>query len=304
MRIYKLLVLLTLGLTLFFCAAAQSDCNSKNKSPADNLNTKNLNMNTKNPAVEPTPQSKSDTIKIIAENAYSNIETPFIYVARNRETYAYLQNMVENLPAAATIDFDKAAVVAAFAGTKNTGGYSAVIKKTAGKITVEVAPPPQDAMTTQALTMPYQIALVPVEGKTALLLNISETWQNAVQTYKVTTGKFEYSGGISGRAVNFEAAGTIGILRSGDYVTLIFNLSGKDAQKERKLIETASGKIKDGKIEILEADAGSFSEGPKPPVKVSGTITGDKMSLNFEPLPPTIADGFQVQGNIEAVRNK
>ncbi|MEJ7700204.1 MAG: hypothetical protein WKF71_11235 [Pyrinomonadaceae bacterium] len=73
-------------------------------------------------------------LKILAEGSYGTVETPFIFVARSAETYAQLQKFVENLPPAPEIDFTRTAVVAAFAGTKNTGGYSVAVKKAADKI--------------------------------------------------------------------------------------------------------------------------------------------------------------------------
>ena len=110
----------------------------------------------------------------------------------------------EDLPPASQFDFNKSAVVAAFAGTKNTGGYSVGIKKSAGKIAVELNAPPKDAMTTQALTTPYKIVLINTEEENDVLLNIAETWQNAAVKYNVTAGEFEYSGGITGRGMKFK----------------------------------------------------------------------------------------------------
>ncbi len=290
------------SLTLFFCVAAQSDCNSKNKPQTNKPNIKNQNMNANLKPDEPiTKPGSGGEIKILAEDSYSKIETPFIFVARTNETYTQMQSLVEKLPPASEINFDKFAVVGAFAGTKNTGGYSVAIKQTAGKISLEVVPPSKDAMTTQALTMPFQVALIPIEKENALSLDIPAEWQNAAQNYKVVSSKFEFSGGITGRSENFSAAGTIKLLSFGENVTLIFDLSG-GAKNARRLTETASGKINDGKIGIAWLDAGSFSENPKPPLKISGTLAGKNLNLDFEPLPSNIADGFQVRGKIEAVK--
>ena len=90
----------------------------------------------------------------------------------------------------------------------------------------------------------------------------------------------------------------------GDLATLKFNLAGTNAEKNMRLTETASGTAKNGAIDLARLDAGSFSEGPKPPLKVSGTISGDKLSLNFEPLPTNIRDGFAVRGKLEANAGK
>lgn len=305
MKNYKVLVSTALSLTLFFCVAAQSECKSeKNKEQVNKKTDMNKNVSDKKMPDETVLKSDNGELKIIAEGSYSKPEKPFIFVARSPETYAQLQNLAENLPLATEIDFGKATVVAAFAGTKNTGGYSVKINKMAGKIAVDVAAPPKDAMTTQALTTPFQVALIPIEEGNTLPLDVSGTLATAIETYKITSGEFEYSGGFAGIQKKFEAEGTIGILSYSDYITLVFNLSGKDAEKARKLIETASGVIKDGKIEVARLDAGSFSENPKPPLKVLGTMENDKLSLIFEPLPTMVADGFQARGKIEAARVK
>lgn len=301
MKNHSFLILTMISLALFFCVAAQSNCQSKNKEVK-----KKTNMNKTTPEKMPdeeVSQPNEANSKTIAEGANSKIETPFVFAARSAETYAQMQNFAENLPPASQFDFNKSAIVAAFAGTKNTGGYSVGIQTSADKITVNLIAPPKDVMTTQALTTPYKVVMIPIEAEDSLSLNLTENWQNADQTYKVSSGEFEYSGGFAGIVKKFEVEGTIKILRSGDDVTLIFNLSGKDAEKARKLNAAASGKIIDGKIDLPRLDAGSFSENPKPPVKVSGTLANNKLSLSFEPLPTNVADGFQVRGKIEANKN-
>ncbi len=296
MKIFKLVLLAVVSFSFIGCVSAQTN---KRKT------TKNSNSKASKPMNNKSNVKATDgKIKVIAEDAYGTIETPFVFVARSKETYAQLQMFVENLPPDSEIDFGKMAVIAAFAGTKNTGGYSISIRQTIDKIVVEVIEPPKDAMTTDALTMPFQVALVPVEEEKSLPLEVSANWKSAVQTYKITSGEFESSGGFAGTLKKFSAEGTIGVLSFGDYATLIFNLSGKGANKNMRLTETASGVMKEGKINLERLDAGSFSEGPKPPLKVSGTLSGGKLSLMFEPLPTKIADGFQASGKIEAVKIK
>jgi len=296
MRIVKLLLIAVISFSFIGCVSAQTN---KRKMTKKSNPKATEPMNSK-----PNDKSTDEKLKAIAEGAYGTIETPFVFVARSKETYAQLQMLVENLPPASEIDFSKMAVIAAFAGTKNTGGYSVSIRQMTDKIMVEVVEPPKDAMTTDALTMPFQVALVPIEEEKSLPFEVSVNWKNAVQTYKITSGEFESSGGFAGMLKKFSAEGTIGVLSFGDYATLIFNLSGKGANKNMRLAETASGVMKEGKINLARLDAGSFSEGPKPPLKVSGTLTGGKLSLIFEPLPTNVADGFQASGKIEASKIK
>jgi len=298
MKTVKLLLLAALGLSLAGCVSAQTDKRRSNRNGKPK-NTKPMN---EKPKAEPT----GDSVKIIAEGIYESLDAPFIFVARSAETYAQLQKFVaQKLPPASEIDFAKSAVVAAFAGTKNTGGYSVSVKKTADKITIGLIEPPKDAMTTDALTTPFAVSLVPIEQEETLPIEVSENWKNSMQTFKVVSGEFESSGGIAGRLKKFNAEGTIGVLSFGDYATLFFNLSGKGADASNmRLTEAASGAMKNEKIELARLDAGSFSSGPKPPLKVCGMLSSDKISLTFEPLPAVAADGFQVGGKIEGVKIK
>ena len=294
----KFLLLLVLSFTLALGCSAQN----KEKPALEKPNEKK--MKTEVTPCEPDSLSLSSEIKTLAGGAYSAIEDTFLFAARSKETYALLKSFAENLPPESEIDFSKSAVIAAFAGEKRTGGYTVEIKKSSGRITIEVKEPPKDAITTDALTYPFQIALVPVEEEKPLDLAVSENWTKAMRIYKVSTGEFESSGGITGRLKRFAAEGTVGVLQMGDFVTLDFNLSSKGTESEMKLNEIASGVIRNGRIDLASLDAGSFSEGPKPPVKVTGTAAADKLELTFEPLPTRVADGFQVSGKLQAVRIK
>ncbi|HSK70194.1 MAG TPA: protease complex subunit PrcB family protein [Pyrinomonadaceae bacterium] len=296
MRHPKFLLLLVLSFTLALGCSAQN----KEKPALEKPNEKK--MKTEVTPCEPDSLSLGGEIKTLAAGAYSVVEDTFLFTARSKETYALLKSFAENLPPESEIDFSKSAVVAAFAGEKRTGGYSVEIKNSSGRITVEVKEPPKDAITTDALTYPFQIALVAVEEENPLDLAVSENWTKAMQTYRVSTGEFEYSGGIAGRGKKFPVEGTIGVLQMGDYVTLGFDLSSVGTKGKMKLSEIASGVMRDGKIELARLDAGSFSENPKPPLKVTGTSTDGRLVLTFEPHPTTVADGFEARGKLEAVK--
>lgn len=298
----KLLKISVLSSVFIFGIAAESDCNSKkqNKNMKAGGNAVQNTINNNEMKDEESKPPAAGEVKVLAEGSYGRAEQPFLFVARDGETYAQLKNMIENLPSASEIDFAKRAVVAAFAGTKNTGGYSVEIKKSGEKISISVNSPPPGAMVTEALTMPYKI--VAVEAGNSLNLDASENWEKTAQTYKVSSGDFEYSGGIAGRRKAFAAEGAIEVYQMGELVTLDFNLAGKGENKAMKLTDTASGILKGDKLELARLDAGSFSEGPKPPLKVSGAISGGKLNLNFEPLPSMVADGFQARGRLEAVK--
>jgi hypothetical protein len=298
MKTFKLFLLALIGFGIIGCASAQTKKGENDEKPG----TKTTKTNGKPMNDKPIDKPASDDIKVLAQGAYSSIEQPFVFAARSKETYVQLQNLVENLPPVLEIDFTRAAVVAAFAGTKNTGGYSVSIKNTGDKFLIETVKPPADTMVTQVITAPFKVALVTLEENNSLNLQLSANWKNATQTYKITSGAFESSGGFAGTRKKFDAEGTISVLNFGDYATLIFNLAGKGAEKTKNLTETASGLLTKEKVELARLDARNFSENPKPPLKVSGTISGGKLSLVLEPVPTTVADGFQLRGKIEAAR--
>ncbi|MGI8495671.1 MAG: protease complex subunit PrcB family protein [Pyrinomonadaceae bacterium] len=299
MKIFALII----PILIIFNSPDCSPARNKKARPDETIN-KNISKTPEKAATEqPIEQSSRDEVKILAESQYSKVETPFIFVARSAETYAQLQNLAENLPPASEIDFTKSAIVAAFAGAKNTGGYSVSIKNAANKISISIVNPPKDAMLAQVLTAPFAVALVSPGENDSLDLNVANEWKNAARNYKITSASFTESGGFAGIQKNFDAEGAIGVWNFGDLATLAFDLAGKGAEKTRKLTTTASGTIKSGKIDLPSLDAGSFAQNPKPPLKVSGTLAGNKLSLVFEPLPTRVADGFQASGKLEAERS-
>ncbi len=300
MKNYKLL--LVLALLIFVTVGAQSDCD---KSKVSNKKQTNKMENSNKPMPEkPVSTPEKNDMKTLAEGSNGKMEQPFIFVARTKETYAKLQTMTENLPSVSEIDFKKSAVVAAFAGTKNTGGFSVTFDKIGDEISIKILSPPEGAMVTEALTMPYKVALVPVEEEEALTLNLSENWKNAAQTYKISSGEMSVSGGFTGRETKFEPQGTIEVLTSNDVVTLIFNLTGKG--NDKKLNEIASGNLKSGKADLSRLEAGNFLDRPHPPLIVSGTISAEKLVLTFEPgkRDYVVNDGFEGRGKLEAEKVK
>src|SRR5262245_50223555 len=97
----------------------------------------------------------STTLKVLAEGQTSSIKAPFVAVIRDDETYAKLRKMEPSLPKLEPDFFQLSTVVAAFLGTRNTGGYTVeIIRSPGGHIRVSEKAPPKDAMTVQMLTSP------------------------------------------------------------------------------------------------------------------------------------------------------
>jgi hypothetical protein len=302
MKNYKLILILSLA--VFFCIGAQSDCDKKKILKNTNTKTENKSMNNDEMPLETPLDQPNSEIKKLAEGINAKIDTPFVFIVRTKETYAQMQSMVENLPAVAEIDFSRSAVVAAFAGEKNTGGYSVAIDGTRGNVSVKVKSPPPDAMVTQALTKPYFVALVPVGEEESLKIDLSENWMNAAESYKVTSGEFEYSGGFRGMQKKFEPKGTIKVLHSGENVTMLFDLEGKENVGQFKTTDLASGKLNDGKVVLPRLEAATLIAQPHPPFIVSGNISNEKMSLSFEKGKRSfvVNDGYEGTGKLEAVK--
>jgi hypothetical protein len=237
---------------------------------------------------------------ILKQGSQSKVETPFIFVARDVKTYAQLQNLVEDLPAATTIDFKKNAVVAGFAGEKPTGGFAVEIKQTGKKYSLDVSSPGKDMMVTQIITTPFKVWQIPLDENEALELDFATSFTKGMKTFQVTKGDFGYSGGIAGIRRKFKANGTIKMLNHNDYTTILFALKGTGNDAKRQLSAIASGILQKESIEVFRLDAGTFVETPNPSFSVKGRLKGKNLSLNFAPLPSNVADGFAGKGSLTA----
>ena len=289
-------LILTISIFAFTaCVAAQDkkDVNTKTgKKPTDEIT-----------ACEPTELKTSEDLKIIGENANVQIEKPFIFAARSAETYKLLQEKIKDLPNASEIDFKMQAVIAAFGGEQTSGGYSVSISQNGDKFDVKLNKPAPDAMTTDALTYPFKIVIVPIEEEKSLTLETSEIWKNSAENYKVSSGNFVYSGGFAGKQRAIKPSGKISVLRFENLVTIIFNLSGTE---NKKLNAVASGKIINDKANLARFEAGEFYESPHPPLIANVKFSGNKITISLESgkRDYTVNDGFSGNGKIEAAKNK
>ncbi len=302
MKNLKIFIFAILSFSLLInCASAQNKSNRKGEKTNEAVtDTPNKIRERKPPQFESTGK-----IEMLAEGADSIVTMPFVFVARTPETFSQLKKLVKNLPSE-KIDFNKTAIVAAFAGTKNTGGYSLDIEENAGKISVNLVAPPKDAFVTQVLTTPYAVALVDIEHGNSLNLDLSANFSGAMKKYRVTSGQFGFSGGIAGRQKKFDADGTIGVLNFGKYFTVVFNLGGKAGENGRKLNETVSGALNGKKLSLPRVEAGDFIDRPHRFLIADGIFSKEKLSLQFKSGEPeyVVSDGFEGSGKIEAIEIK
>ena len=243
---------------------------------------------------------KAQDYKVLAGGGHSKVETPFVFVARDEETYRLLGNMVDGLPPSATVDFSKNAVVAGFAGTRPTGGWSVEIRNVGKRTVIDLNGPRKDMMVTQVITTPYKVVLVPLEEFEPLQLDFTASYAKNLKTFTTDRGNFEFSGGIAGRRTAFAAGGTVQVLTYDEYVTVIFDLKGKREAAKRRLSDIASGTLKNGRISIVRLDSGNFVDLPRPPFGVTGNLKDKVLSLNFNSRPTPFADGFVGTGTVSA----
>src|SRR6266516_7743989 len=253
----------------------------------------------------PTPQKGMDTtnsdIKVLAEGSHSEVTSPFLAVVRDEQVYARLRKLATGLPELQEEFFKRQAVIAAFMGERNTGGYSVEITRSADdSIHLAAMSPPKDAMVTQVITTPFKLVAVPTNR--SLSLEADNNWQKAMRLYHITSGRFSISGGFAGSTEQFALDGGIRVMREGKLVTFLFDLKSADVEKQRSLKEAGTGLVDDDSIVVSRIGAGSLVEVPHGDLSVTGSLTDkkSKLALSFISLPTMIADGYGGGGSIEA----
>lgn len=98
----------------------------------------------------------------------ANAKTRKNYAAYTADSFKKLWEIARgaNAPALPSVDFSKEYVIGVFAGEKPSGGYSITVSSItdAGDtrtVAVTISKPGEGCVTTQALTSPYQIIIVP-----------------------------------------------------------------------------------------------------------------------------------------------
>jgi hypothetical protein len=294
----QLKIFLSLIIVLCFCVvavAAQTKKSSSKKKPSKPKPTK------------VTPTLKDD-YKVIAEGNNIDVETPFIFVARDAETYSALQKLVPNLPQQDKSFFNSNTVVAVFLGTKPTAGYGVQITKGA-TIEVKAIEPPKGAITADVITSPYKVVAVPIINDETTLQNIElktdAVWGGAWQSYVVTNGEMVQTGGFAPTEKHIPIQGTLGILRHGDFVTMRLNLNSSLKDFSGRMNDLASGVVdKDGNVKFTYLDPCTLIEPPRPMLVTTGKFERNNLRLNFESGPTIVSDGFDTKGKLEATKVK
>ena len=295
-------------LSLAVNGATAAGCGTSGKQAGQNNQpSNNQQSNNKSAATAPTPGESvnvKNEVKILTQGAHNAVSESFIVVARDAETYAQLRSLDDNLPILSADVFRETAVVAAFLGQRRTGGFGIQITRTAdGALRIAEAQPPPGSMTTQVLTTPYKIVSVAVEDEQPLRLDLDQTWRAQSRPYRVSEGEFTMSGGFAGRSENFRLEGGLHVLRHANLATFVFDLKGTGGAKARELKEVATGIVQaDGGVRLARFNAGSLVEPPANLLEAKGQFTNNEgdVTLTFESLPSTVADGYQGKGRLKA----
>ncbi|MGH9941281.1 MAG: protease complex subunit PrcB family protein [Pyrinomonadaceae bacterium] len=256
----------------------------------------------------------SGEIQILSRGNYGDTEEPFVFVARDAETYAALREMLKQLPAQSAEFFQTRAVVAAFLGQRRSGGYAVEIERAAqsspGRASFRIIEraPARDAIVTMALTAPHIVAVVPAAWDESLELALDSAWQQSARRYNLTGGELTVSGGFAGVNEQSKLQGTISVLRAGRLATFLFELKKEGGRQSSHppaaLGDAASGFIEaDGRVRLPRFTSFPLTGAVESPFRAAGQLAdgGTKLSLTFETVPaPNIADNFSAAGRLEA----
>jgi hypothetical protein len=120
------------------------------------------------------PQSVSFRVLDAGANA-ANADTRKNAAAYSKDSLAQLWSIVygSDAPAPPQIDFSKEYVIGVFAGQQSTGGYSIAVASVTDtgntrSVAATITKPGKNCFTTEALTNPYQIVVVPLSDATNL----------------------------------------------------------------------------------------------------------------------------------------
>jgi hypothetical protein len=296
------LVVALLSLTINGANAAGCNTGTPEQSAQNNKQTKNRS---EKPGPSPVERENVNSeIKILGQGAHNQVREAFVAVARDAETYQELRRLDDNLPILGADAFNQVAVVAAFLGQRRTGGYGVEITRAAdGTVRIIESSPPKGSMTTQVLTTPYKVVSVPIENERALKLDLGQAWRASLRPYRITSGEFTMSGGFAGRSENFRLEGSLGVMREGSLATFIYDVKSAGATKARELKEATTGIVKgNGEVNLARFNAGSLVEPPANLLGAKGQFTNNEsdLTLSFESLPSTVADGYQGKGRLTA----
>lgn len=255
------------------------------------------------PTVTPEPEAAPADLRVLAEGQQGKADRAFVAVVRDPESYAALGGLAGKLPQINAELFKSHAVVAAFLGYRESGGYGVTLTRTGGgALRVVEKSPPKGAYTTAVITNPFLIVAAPEDEQSPVWLELTDAWAGG-SLFQVVEGEFTMNGGLAGRAEKFKLAGEIQMTGHGSLKTFYLNLKGVGASKPRALRTIATGLIgATGAYRVARLNAGTLVESPNGGLTATAELRNKntELSVTFAPVLPNAADGFGGAGGLKA----
>jgi hypothetical protein len=251
----------------------------------------------------PTQGEPSGEMKVLAAGFHSAVQNTFVAVIRDAEAYAQLRKLSPELPKLEVEFFQSRAVVAAFLGERNTGGYDIEIAVDGTGVRVTEKMPGKGMMVPQVITAPYKIVSFRAPGTSPVLV-LYPASTNAMQSYSVRSGEFTNGGGFAGKIEHYGLEGKVEVIRQNNLVTLNFFLKNAGETNEHLLFETVTGVADShGALTIKKISAGTLVSIPNGGLEAKGQFSNEntRLSLEFNPGPSQFVDGYGGGGVIEAI---
>jgi hypothetical protein len=263
------------------------------------------------PATSNRPAPAIGDLKVLAEGSQSSVQEPFVALCRDAETYEALKKLDKALPKLDRDFFQSHLVIAAYLGTRNTGGYRVIIKRQGepdlpspyrAYVRVHEEAPAKNTIVPQVITSPFSIVSLEVNGTPPLTLGLDYAWRQKQQPYRVKSGTFSMGGGFAGTHEQWEPHGELLALRARGFVSFYISLAGTSPNKERSLSDFVTGTMQKNEIAIKKMSTDVFVEGPNGGFSATGSFKdGDvKLSLMFGSLRSLVSDGYDGAGSLEA----
>jgi hypothetical protein len=290
---------------LVTCGASAGSCAAQRRNDTDKTTPTATATPTPAPRAGEIPVQTDDTFRDLAVGSYGTVHQPFVFVARDAETYAALRTLVTVLPDERADFFQTHVVVASFLGQRRSGGYAIEIKETQrGQLTITEHAPPKNAIVTEALTAPFRVVALALAMDSALRLKLDAAWQKQLRPYKINDGELLVYGGFAGRRESTQLTGSLGVMRLNEWATFFCDVRSVGGRRERYLSDAATGRVDaSGHVTLARLDAFALSGATRSPFRADGTFTNGEqnLTLNLETVPnPHIADNFAARGKINA----
>lgn len=256
-------------------------------------------------AVTPVPNQDEPNgeLKVLAAGFHSAIKEAFVAVIRDAETYAQLRKLSPELPNLEVEFFESRAVVAAFLGERNTGGYDIEIAAERTGVRVTEKRPGKGVMVAQMITAPYKIVSLSAPGTSPVAV-VSTFSADAMQSYSVRSGDFTNSGGFAGKMEHYGVEGKVEVMKQANLVTLNFFLKNAGETNEHLLFDSVTGVVDgSGAFTIRKMSAGTMVSIPNGGLEAKGQFSNEntRLSLELNPRSSQFADGYGGGGVIEAI---